>query len=127
MTGGPLPLWRRLPQRGFTNALFRKRYGIVNVGDLQRFAEGTLVTPEVLKEHGVVKQAGAEGVKVLGSGEITTALTVRAHAFSGSAVAKIETAGGKAEVIPGPRPPVRRKMGAGARRRAEHGPEVHEG
>ncbi len=127
MTGGPLPLWRRIPQRGFTNAPFSRPYGIVNVEDLQRFAEGTLVTPEVLKEHGVVKQPGPGGVKILGGGEIATALTVRAHAFSSSAVAKIEAAGGTAQVIPGPRPPVRRKMGTGASRGSAGGPKAHTG
>lgn len=96
--GGQTPLARRLPKRGFSNEPFRVRYAVVNVEDLDRFDAGTVVTPELLEESRVCK--GAEkGVKVLGTGEITKALTVRAHRISDSAKAKIEAAGGKVEVI----------------------------
>jgi len=96
MTGGNIPLWRRLPKRGFTNARFRKEYSVVNVGQLNRFEEGTVVTPRLLEEAGLVKQPASNGVKVLGEGQLTRPLTVRADAFSKSAAAKIEQAGGVA-------------------------------
>ena len=95
--GGQTPLVRRLPKRGFTN-IFQKQYAEVNVGDLDRFAPGTVVTPQLLKESGLVKKV-KDGIKILGSGEIKNALTVQAHGFSKSAAAKIEEAGGKVEVI----------------------------
>ncbi len=112
MTGGVVPLWRRLPKRGFSNAPFRNEFSVVNVGQLNRFPDGTLVGPEELREEGLVKQMGRSGVKVLGDGELQKALTVRANAFSGSAVEKIEAAGGSTEEIPGPSRPVRNKMKA---------------
>lgn len=93
-----MPLQRRLPKRGFNNARFAKEYAIVNLKDLARFEAGSVVTPELLKEAGVISRM-KDGVKVLGEGELTAALTVQAHAFSQSAIAKIEAAGGKAEVI----------------------------
>jgi len=96
--GGQMPLMRRLPKRGFSNAPFKRTYEVVNVADLERFDAGTLVTPELLEETRVCKNA-VKGVKVLGSGELTKALTVRAHAVSESARQKIEAAGGKVEVI----------------------------
>ncbi|MHB1626809.1 MAG: 50S ribosomal protein L15 [Bacilli bacterium] len=96
--GGQTPLFRRLPKRGFTNAPFKKEWSIVNLKDLGRFEAGTVVTPELLKEAGIVK-AVRDGVKILALGELSAALTVRAHAFSDAAKAKIETAGGSAEVI----------------------------
>lgn len=96
--GGQMPLQRRLPKRGFNNARFAKVYSIVNVSDLARFEAGSVVTPEVLLESGLIRQI-RDGVKILGDGELTTALTVQAHAFSKAAVEKIEAAGGKAEVI----------------------------
>lgn len=95
--GGQMPIYRRLPKRGFFNP-FRKEYLIVKLDDLNRFDEGTVVTPELLVETRLVKGRGA-GVKVLGGGELSRALTVRAHAFSKSALEKIAAAGGKAEVI----------------------------
>jgi large subunit ribosomal protein L15 len=95
--GGQTPLQRRLPKRGFTN-IFTKIYAEVNLEDLNRFAPGTVVTPELLKEAGLVKKM-QDGVKVLGNGDIKHALTVKAHGFSKSAAAKIEEAGGKVEVI----------------------------
>ena len=93
--GGQMPLQRRLPKRGFTN-IFRKEFSVVNLRDLEGLS-GT-VTPETLRERGIVKKLKS-GVKVLGIGELKTALTVRAHKFSQSAVEKIQAAGGKAEVI----------------------------
>ena len=95
--GGQMPLHRRLPKRGFTN-IFRKVYAVVNLRDLEALKGEEKVTPELLAERGLVKKLGA-GLKVLGDGEITTALHIVAHAFSKAAVAKIEKAGGKAEVI----------------------------
>lgn len=93
--GGQMPLQRRLPKRGFTN-IFRKEYAVVNLRDLAEMT-GT-ITPETMKENGLVKNMKA-GVKVLGVGELKTALTIRAHKFSKSALDKIQAAGGKAEVI----------------------------
>lgn len=93
-----MPLQRRIPKRGFTNAPFKKEYAVVNVETLNRFEPGTEVTPELLQERGIVKDA-RDGIKILGDGELKVALTVRAHKFSASARAKIEQAGGRAEVI----------------------------
>jgi large subunit ribosomal protein L15 len=95
--GGQMPLVRRLPKRGFTN-IFRKEFAIVNIGQLDRFPAGAEVTPEVLLAEGVVSQL-RDGVKVLGDGTLSRKLTVRAHAFSKSARASIEAAGGSCEVI----------------------------
>lgn len=95
--GGQTPLSRRLPKRGFTN-FNRKEYAIVNVESLNVFEDGTVVTPELLKETGLVKKE-LDGVKVLGNGELTKKLTVQANKFSASATTVIEQAGGKAEVI----------------------------
>ena len=95
--GGQTPLQRRLPKRGFTN-IFAKEYAEVNVEQLNRFADGTEVTPELLKQSGIVKNL-KDGVRILGQGELSKRLTVKANGFTKSAVAKIETAGGKAEVI----------------------------
>ncbi len=95
--GGQMPLYRRIPKRGFTN-VFRKEWSIMNVSDLNCYEDGTVVTPELLKADGKVKQVTA-GVKILGNGELEKNLTVQAHKFSEAAKAKIEAAGGKAEVI----------------------------
>jgi large subunit ribosomal protein L15 len=95
--GGQNPLYRRLPKRGFTNRN-RVEYAIVNLQELNKFAAGTEVTPEVLLESGIVKNA-KDGIKVLGTGELTVQLTVKANKFSQSAVEKIQAAGGKTEVI----------------------------
>lgn len=100
--GGQMPLQRRLPKRGFTN-IFRKQYEIINVGDLERFAVDGVVSVETLQNQRQLSKNIGAGLKVLGNGEISTALTVRAHRFSQSAVQKIEAAGGKAEVIDGDR------------------------
>lgn len=95
--GGQNPLYRRLPKRGFNNR-FRTEYAIVNIEDLNNFAAGTEVTPEVLLEQGIIKNPLA-GIKILGNGDITVQLTVKANKFSQSAVEKIQAAGGKTEVI----------------------------
>ncbi|EPZ37971.1 50S ribosomal protein L15 [Anoxybacillus thermarum] len=95
--GGQTPLFRRLPKRGFTN-IHRKEYAIVNLEVLNRFEDGTEVTPELLLETGVVSKLKA-GIKVLGDGELTKKLTVKAHKFSASAKEAIEAAGGTTEVI----------------------------
>jgi len=94
--GGQMPLYRRLPKRGFNNK-WATVYTTINVEDLNRFEAGTVVTQEVLEEAGIVKQV-KDGIKVLGNGELKVALTVVADKFSGTAVEKIEAAGGKAEV-----------------------------
>ena len=97
--GGQTPLYRRLPKRGFNNAEFRTAYATINLSDLNKFFnDGDVVTPEVLKERGIIKKQLC-GVKVLGNGELEKKLTVKASRFSSSAVTKIESAGGKAEVI----------------------------
>ena len=96
--GGQLPLFRRLSKRGFNNYEFRTVYATVNVSDLNRFQDGTTVTPELLIETGLVKKE-LDGIKVLGNGELTKKLVVKANKFSGSAKEKIENNGGKAEVI----------------------------
>ncbi len=88
--GGQNPLYRRLPKRGFVNPT-RKEYAIVNIEELNSFAEGTEVTPEILVESGVVKNTKS-GIKILGNGEVTVKLTVKANKFSQSAVEKIEAA-----------------------------------
>lgn len=95
--GGQTPLYRRLPKFGFKNGS-RVEYAIVNISSLNKFKEGTVVNPAMLIEAGLVKKE-LDGVKVLGNGELTVALTVQAHKFSKSAKEAIEKAGGKAEVI----------------------------
>ena len=96
--GGQLPLYRRVPKRGFTNGMFKKVYATVNVEDLNRFADGTVVTKELLKESGLVKKE-LSGIKVLGNGELNKKLTIKANKFSKTALEKIEKSGSKAEVI----------------------------
>ena len=95
--GGQMPLYRRIPKRGFTNRNTKEIIGI-NVSALEVFENDTVVTIEALKEQGIVKNA-KDGVKILGNGELTKKLTVQANKFSASAVEKIEAMGGKAEVI----------------------------
>ena len=98
--GGQMPLHRRLPKRGFTNAQFKKTYDIVNVSDLAKFEAGTVVDWETLNKLGrTMRKDQTSGLKVLGRGDIGVALTVRAAKFSDSAVRKIEAAGGTAEVV----------------------------
>ena len=95
--GGQTPLFMRLPKRGFTN-FTRKEYAIVNLETLNKFEDGTEITPELLKDMGLVKKQ-LDGIKVLGNGELTKKLTVKASMFSKTAKEKIEKNGGKAEVI----------------------------
>ena len=95
--GGQMPLQRRLPKRGFTS-LNKKVYALVNLHDLDGFDDGSVVDLESLGKAHLIKNIG-DGVKILGDGELTKALTVKAHKFSKSAIEKIEKAGGKAEVI----------------------------
>ena len=96
--GGQMPLIRRLPKRGFVNK-FAKELATVNVRELERFPEGTVVTPELLQTTGLIRKLG-DGLKVLGDGELKKNLVVQAHRFSATARAKIEAAGGRAEVLP---------------------------
>ncbi len=96
--GGQSPIYRRIPKRGFNNAEFTTRYAIINLSDLNRFNDGEVVTLELLKELGIIKKE-LSGLKVLGNGELTKKLTVKASRFSTKAVSKIESAGGVAEVI----------------------------
>ena len=95
--GGQMPLYRRIPKRGFTN-VFKKEWSIMNVSDLNCYEDGTEITPELLAKEGKVKQVKA-GVKILGEGNLEKKLTVKANKFSKAAIEKIEAAGGKAEVI----------------------------
>jgi large subunit ribosomal protein L15 len=97
--GGQMPLHRRLPKRGFTN-IFKKQYAIVNLGRLDKL-EGDTFTVDHLMELGIVKKLG-EGLKVLGTGQLTRGITVEAHQFSKSALEKIQKAGGTAQVIGAP-------------------------
>ena len=98
--GGQMPLTRRLPKRGFKNAMFKKVYTIVNVGVLEaNFDNGAVVNAEVLKEKGIISKIEEYGLKVLGEGELTKSLTVQAKKFTESAAKKITEAGGKVEVL----------------------------
>ena len=96
--GGQTPLFRRIPKRGFSNANFKKIYAIINLDDLNKFDDGALVTPEILKDMGLVKNT-KDGIKILGQGKLEKKLTVKANKFSSSAKGAIEKIGGKAEVI----------------------------
>ena len=95
--GGQIPLYRRLPKRGFYNR-FATEYAIINLSDLDNFEDGATVDLEALLANGIIRKS-LDGLKVLGNGEITKKLTVKAAKFSGSAKEKIEAAGGKAEVV----------------------------
>lgn len=96
--GGQMPLLRRLPKRGFTN-VFAKEYSTINVGDLNKFKKGTEITAEFLLDFGALSKIEPYGLKVLGNGELTVALTVKAKKFTKQAMEKIEKAGGKAIVL----------------------------
>ena len=96
--GGQLPLYRRIPKRGFTNAKFKTVYAVINLADLNVFEDGTVVTPALLKETGLVKNQ-LDGIKVLGNGKLEKKLTIQANKFSTSALDKIKESGSKAEVI----------------------------
>jgi large subunit ribosomal protein L15 len=95
--GGQTPWFKRIPKRGFTNR-FRKEFAIVNVSELNKYDEGTVVTPELLLQDKIIRKY-LDGVKVLGNGTLEKKLTVQANKFTGAAVAKIEAAGGTTEVI----------------------------
>ena len=96
--GGQLPLYRRIPKRGFSNHRFKTEYAVINVEDLNVFEDGTVVTPALLKDAGIVKKQ-LDGVKVLGNGKLEKKITIQASKFSASALEKIKEAGSKAEVI----------------------------
>ena len=96
--GGQSPLYRRIPKRGFKNALFKVRYATVNVSELNVFDDNTVITPALLKEKKIIRKE-LDGVKVLGNGSLEKKLTIQANKFSKSALEKIEKAGSKAEVI----------------------------
>jgi large subunit ribosomal protein L15 len=96
--GGQMPLQRRIPKRGFTN-IFKTRYSIVNVSDLDRFAADSQIGPKELHQTGLVK-ASRDGIKLLGDGDITRAFTIQVHKASAAAVSKVEAAGGRVELIP---------------------------
>lgn len=95
--GGQMPIYRRLPKRGFTN-IFAKQYAEVKLSDLNKFEDGAVIDAEALKNAGIISKT-LDGVKVLGTGEITKKVTVKASKFTSAAAAKIEAAGGKAEVM----------------------------
>lgn len=108
--GGQMPLFRRIPKRGFSQATWAKTYHVVNVGDLDAaFEAGANVDQESLKKVGLAK-GPADGVRILGTGELTKKLSIKAHHFSKAALEKIQAKGGTAEVIPPPKKPVRNKM-----------------
>ncbi|MBQ2864371.1 MAG: 50S ribosomal protein L15 [Clostridia bacterium] len=97
--GGQMPLIRRLPKRGFNNKQFAAEYTIINVSDLNKFEDKTVVTAELLQEKNIIKKLAPYGLKVLGNGKLEKALTVKANKFTESAIQKITKAGGKAEVL----------------------------
>jgi large subunit ribosomal protein L15 len=108
--GGQMQLFRRIPKRGFSHATWEKHYHIVNVGDLDAaFDNGATVDPSAMKDAGLARGA-ADGVRILGDGELTKKLTIKAHYFSKSAAEKITAKGGTTEIIPPPKKPVRNKM-----------------
>ena len=96
--GGQLPLFRRVPKRGFSNAKFKTRYAVINLKDLNNFEDGAVVTPALLKDAGIIKNQ-LDGIKVLGTGKLEKKITIQASKFSTSALEKIKEAGSKAEVI----------------------------
>ena len=96
--GGQLPLYRRIPKRGFSNHMFKTTYAVVNLDQLNVFENGTVVTPALLREAGIVKNQ-LDGIKVLGNGKLEKELTIQANKFSTSALEKIKESGSKAEVI----------------------------
>jgi large subunit ribosomal protein L15 len=108
--GGQMPLFRRIPKRGFSHRTWDRIYLVVNVGDLDKvFADGATVDHAALKQAGLAK-GPAEGVRILGTGDVTKRLIVKAHHFSKSAAEKITAKGGTTEIIPPPKKPVRNKM-----------------
>lgn len=112
-TGGQTAMHRRLPKRGFTNGMFAKDFAVINVGDFEKkYENGQTVSPDTLQEVRLLN-GQFDGVRVLGDGELTKKLTVKAHHVTAGAKAKIEKAGGTVEIIPGAKKPVRAKMGQG--------------
>lgn len=107
--GGQMPLFRRIPKRGFSHAAWDKVYHVVNVSELEIFEDGAVVDAASLKAAGLAK-GPAEGVRILGNGELTKKLTVKASHFSKSAAEKIAAKGGTTEVLPGPKKVVKNKM-----------------
>ena len=108
--GGQMPLFRRIPKRGFSHASWDRKFHVVNVGDLDaHFKDGETVDQEALKKVGLAN-GPADGVRILGTGAVTKKLVIRAHHFSASAREKITAAGGTVEVLPGPKKPKRNKM-----------------
>jgi len=108
--GGQMPLFRRIPKRGFSHASWDRSFLVVNIGDIDKaFDEGATVDQESLRKAGLAK-GPADGVRILGTGELSKRLVVKAHHFSKSAAEKIAARGGSAEVIPPPKKPVRNKM-----------------
>ena len=108
--GGQMPLFRRIPKRGFSHATWDRHYHVVNVGDLDaHFQDGDIVDPESLAKVGLAK-GPSDGVRILGNGEVSKKLVIKAHHFSKSAEEKIKAKGGTTEVIPGPKKPVKNKM-----------------
>lgn len=97
--GGQMPLHRRIPKRGFSNKVFAKEYTIVNLKKIATIEDEDIITPEVLLKRRLISKIGKDGVKVLGDGQLNRAVTIKAHAFSKSALQKITEVGGKAEVI----------------------------
>jgi large subunit ribosomal protein L15 len=108
--GGQTPLFRRLPKRGFSNRMFAREFNVVNVGDIDAlYAAGEEVTVATLRDKGLAKKS-LDGVRILGEGDVTKKLVVKAHHFSKSAREKIEAKGGKCELVAPPKKPVRNKM-----------------
>jgi len=107
--GGQMPLFRRIPKRGFSHATWDGVFLVVNVGDLDVFPDGATVDPDALRKAGLAK-GPADGVRILGNGDLNRKLTVKAHHFSKSAAEKIAARGGATEVIPPPKKPKKNKM-----------------
>jgi len=107
--GGQMPLFRRIPKRGFSHATWDRSFHVVNVGDLNRFDDGATIDAEALKKAHLAN-GPADGVRILGTGELNKKLTVKAHHFSKSAQEKITAKGGTCETIPPPKKPKRNKM-----------------
>ena len=108
--GGQTPLFRRLPKRGFSNGMFARQFNVVNVGDIDAlYAAGEEVNVATLRDKGLAKKS-LDGVRILGEGDVTKKLVIKAHHFSKSAREKIEAKGGKCELVPPPKKPVRNKM-----------------
>ncbi len=108
--GGQMPLFRRIPKRGFSHGSWDRYYLVVNIGDLDKaFADGAMVDQEALRKAGLAN-GPADGVRILGTGDLTKRLVVKAHHFSKSALEKIKAKGGSADLVPPPQKPKRNKM-----------------